>query len=82
MNTCAMLEKNLANQEKMQRTLHTALDFLQVFVEPLCAEYFAYLHELILVAVPHEERLLLEDLGIGACTMEANIAPVDQISSE
>lgn len=56
--------------------------FLQVFKQALSAKYLAYLHELVLVAFTHKEWLLLKDLSKLNATMEANIAPVDHISSE
>lgn len=55
---------------------------LQVFIEIIRSQHLCDLHQLIAVAIPHEKGLLLEDLYDGGGTIEANMAPVDQISSE
>lgn len=55
---------------------------LHIFVKVVGSENLGDLHELVSVAVPHEEGLLLEDLHEGGLTIEANIAPVDQMSRE
>lgn len=56
--------------------------FLQVLVKVVRSQNLSNLYELVAVTIAHEEGLLLEDLHWGRRTIEANMAPVDQISRE
>jgi hypothetical protein len=55
---------------------------LQVLVEVVRAQHLRDLHQLVAIAISHEEGFLLEDLDQELPTIEANMAPVDQMSSE
>lgn len=56
--------------------------FLEILEQIVGSQYLSDLYKLIAVAVSHKERLFLEDLRQSTDTIEANMAPVDQMSSE
>lgn len=54
----------------------------EIFEQIVSSQHLCYFNQLIPVALPHKERFFFEQLHNILYTIEANMAPVDQISKE
>lgn len=72
----------LLSQQFEELFIQLEVILLEVLEEIISAQHLSDLDELIEVAIPHKKWLFLEDLHSLLVTIDANMAPVDHISSE
>lgn len=82
LNRVSRLYLYILSQQFQVLLIEFKVVFLEILEQIVGSQYLSDLYKLIAVAVSHKERLFLEDLRQSTDTIEANMAPVDQMSSE